>query len=308
MSDKIRFAAGPRCRILASVLAGIVSIGGTGGASAGIVDDWIRGFADSEIKFQRGNSNVPFIPIAFADVSFYNDMEVKVDNDTVASFNQFSVSQGAAVPILLGPRDIFAVGEWASWSSFDSDSAAFDSFDVLTVGIPVGWLRQVNPAWQAAAFVMPLGSKSTLPNASWSWQTMGGAFGRFSQREDLWWAFGFFFDVGPGEDTYLPYVGASWEVTEQWTLSAIMPWPAVLYSPTRDTLFRFGASPSGASWSLREPSGEVSFDLDSWDLVGHAGDRGRLAGTRDRPRVESLRPNRNQLPTGNNAIVVSGSR
>jgi hypothetical protein len=172
LPDKIRFAAGPRCRILASVLAGIVSIGGTGGASAGIVDDWIRGFADSEIEFQRGNSNVPFIPIAFADVSFYNDMEV----------------------------------------------------------------------------------------------------------------------------------------TEQWTLSAIMPWPAVLYSPTRDTLFRFGASPSGASWSLREPSGKVSFDLDSWDLVGLPGDRGPLAGIRDRPRVESLRPNRNQLPTGNNAIVVSGSR
>ena len=95
---------------------------------------------------------------------------------------------------------------------------------------------------------------------------MGGAFGRFTQREDLWWAFGFFFDVGPGEDAYLPYVGASWEVTEQWTLSAIMPWPALLYAPTRDTLFRFGASPSGASWSLRQSSGKVSFDLDSWDL------------------------------------------
>ena len=86
----------------------------------------------------------------------------------------------------------------------------------------------MNPAWQAAAFVMTLGSKSTLTNASWSWHTMGGAFGRFIQRADLLWAFGFFFDVVSGEDTYLPYVGASWEVTEQWTLSAIMPFGARL--------------------------------------------------------------------------------
>ena len=64
----------------------------------------------------------------------------------------------------------------------------------------------------------------------------------------------------------MPYVGASWEVTEQWTLSAIMPWPALLYAPTRETLYRFGASPSGASRSRRQSSGKVSLDLDSWDL------------------------------------------
>lgn len=249
------------------LLGGLVLLGCPGDGGAAIVDDWIRGFANSEIRFQRGTaSNVPFVPLAYADVGFYNDTEIEIDNDGRASFDQWTISQAAALPILLGPRDALVVGEWVSWSSFETASDAFDTFEVWTVGIPVGWLHQIDPAWQAAAFVMPLGSKSSLEDASWGWQTLGGGFGRFTQSDHLWWAFGFFFDVGPGEDTYLPYLGASWDLTEKWTLSAIMPWPAVLYAPTPDTLFRFGASPSGTSWALRPASGRVSFELDSWDL------------------------------------------
>lgn len=234
--------------------------------TAGTVDDWIRSFAESEIIFQRSTSNAPFLPLAFANGSFYNDAEVRRPNAEPLSFDQTMVSQGAVLPLLASPRDALFIGEWIGWSHFDARDSGFKSFGVLSVGVPIGWLRQIDDSWQAAAFAMPLGHKADLGNSSWSWQTMGGVFARYVQSDRLWWAFGFYMDVGPGEDTYLPYLGASWQLNDQWTLSAILPWPALLYAPTKDTLFRFGAAPSGASWSLRPNDERVSFILDSWDL------------------------------------------
>ncbi|MEE4193521.1 MAG: hypothetical protein V2I66_18220, partial [Halieaceae bacterium] len=65
---------------------------------------------------------------------------------------------------------MLVVGEWLSRSQFDSRSSALQSFHVDSAGIPVGWLRQVNRSWQTAAFVMPLGYKASLANASWRWE------------------------------------------------------------------------------------------------------------------------------------------
>jgi len=251
---------------LATLLLCCALLATMSGTQAGTIDDWIRSFTDSQIEFQRSTSNLPFVPLAFAEVSYYNDAEIRVDKGRALSFDQTTVSQAVGLPFLISPRDVVVIGEWTSWSEFRTRSSAFESFDVISIGIPVGWLRQVNPDWQAAAFVMPLASKASLNDASWSWQYMGGAFARYVQSDTLWWAFGLFVNVAPGEDSYLPYLGASWELNDQWMISAVMPWPAVLYAPTKDTLFRFGAAPSGASWAIRPDDEKVAFELDSWDL------------------------------------------
>lgn len=256
----------PRSLILiaSAVLAACVSWMPT--ASAGALEDWIRSFAESEIVFQRSSSNVPFQPLAFVDARYYGDAEVRRTGEKPVSYDQTTISQAAGLPFLLSPRDVGIVGEWISWSQFDVRNSDFKSFDVLSVGLPVGWLRQAQDRWQVAAFVMPLGHKANLGDAPWAWETLGGVFGRYLQNDRLWWAVGFYFDAGPGDDVYLPYLGAAWEIDDRWTLSAVLPWPAVLYAPNKNTLFRLGAAPSGASWSLR-PNGErVTFTLDSWDL------------------------------------------
>lgn len=241
-------------------------IAGTPHAQAQWLDRLMQDFAASDILFSRSDSNVPFIPAAFVDATAYRGIELEIDDVVVGSFDQSTVSQGAGLPILLGPRDALVIGEWLSWNRFETNSSAFPSFDVLSVGLPVGWLRQVDPTRQAAAFVMPLAHKASLPGADWRWEFMGGAFGRHVESDDFWWAYGFFADVGPGEDIFVPYLGATCELTEQWTISAVMPWPAVLYAPTRDTLLRLGASPSGASWSLAANREDAYFELGNWDL------------------------------------------
>jgi hypothetical protein len=149
---------------------------------------------------------------------------------------------------------------------FDLDGADIDSFNVGTVGIPIAWLRQADEDWQLAAFVMPRANHSSLENSNWTFQTMGGTFARWTQRDHVWWAFGFYFDIAPDDNFYIPYVGASWNINERWTLSAVMPWPAVLYAPTPDWLFRLGMSPSGASWAINPEGGDVAVNIDAWDF------------------------------------------
>jgi hypothetical protein len=147
-----------------------------------------------------------------------------------------------------------------------TSSRYFEGFEVYSAGVPRGWLCQANPDRQLAAFVMPLAHKDTLPDAAWQWETMLGFTNRRVTSERLWWAWGLYADVGSGENLYLAYIGASGSVNPQWTLSAVLPWPAVLFAPSENTLFRIGASPSGTSWNISGNGQDMSFELDTLDL------------------------------------------
>ena len=235
-------------------------------ARADFLADWIERFADSEIVFQRSTSNVPFLPLGYVAFNRYQDTEIRRPDESSLGFDLTSISQGAVLPIPAGQRDVLLVGEWVSVSRFDARESSAESFDVLSLGLPIGWLRQTSENWQAGAFVMPLAHRADLGNSDWSHETLGGVFTRYLKNDRLWWVFGFYFDVGAGNDVYLPYLGASWEIDDDVTLSAVLPWPAVLYAPDRDTLWRFGAMPSGTSWSLNSDEDEVFLTLDTWNL------------------------------------------
>lgn len=265
-SRGLRAAAALLCLLTAWLPAG----------AAGFMDQLIDDFAASEIVFTRSTSNVPFLPLAYASLSTYFDTGLRRADGTALKYDLGTVSQFAAIPFPLGPRDALLVGEWAGVSRFEARSAEANSFNAFSVGLPIGWLRQIDSQRQVAAFVMPLAHRADLENASWSHETLGGVFGRYEQDQRLWWAYGFYFDVGGGDDIYLPYLGASWEIDDQLTVSAILPWPAILYAPDRDTLWRFGAAPSGASWSLNSDENKISFALDTWKL-GLTAER-RLSG------------------------------
>ncbi len=238
----------------------------------------IEAFDQSEFIFERSGSAIPFPPLAFLGAGYYGD--ARVENAATGRevvYDLQSASQAAGLPLLLGERDALLLGEYVSWSRFRLQGEQSEDFEVTSIGFPMAWLRQVNDQWQAAAFVFPLGHDSSAPNAEWSWQYMGGVFARYVQSDSLWWAFGFYADVAPDEDFYIPYLGVTWNIGQHWALSAIMPWPALVYAPNDDWLFRLGASPSGASWSLAPGSEQdIAMNLDAWDL-GLSVER-RLAG------------------------------
>ena len=233
---------------------------------ADFIADWIGRFADTEVQFQRSGSNVPFFPLAYASLSLYQDTEIRREDGAPLSFDLDSVSQAAILPIPASPRDILFAGEWLSYSRFEARESDAESFDAISVGLPVGWLHQQNEDWQNGIFIMPLAHRADLDNSDWSHETIGGVFTRYLQSDHIWWAFGFYYDVGQGDDIYLPYVGASFEMNDEVTISAVLPWPAILYAPDRDTLWRFGAAPAGTSWSLDSDQSNIFLTLDTWRL------------------------------------------
>ncbi|MDA8962353.1 hypothetical protein N9H37_03260, partial [Congregibacter sp.] len=242
-------------------------LGATVCAAQNFVQDTVSAFESSDFVFQRGGSNAPFIPIAYLSARTYG--EARIDNALTGEtleFQQQGASAATGIPVLLSSRDALVIGGYLSSNRFATSDGSVDDFRVDTVGLPLGWFGQVNPQWQAAAFIMPLGHQSTQRGSHWSLQTMAGAFARYTPNETLWWAFGLFGDSSPNDSYVIPYVGASWVINPRWTISAIMPWPAVLYAPTQDWLFRLGASPSNAAWSLQPDDNDVSISLDAWDF------------------------------------------
>ena len=256
-------------RTVQFLLAGFVAAAPCVGAddTPSFIQSSIEKFQQSDFEFQRSISNVPFPPIAFLSGSSYSEVEFETPAGDKGQYDLDRVSAMGAVPFLLGKRDAVFTGAYLSRSDFSVSGGQRDDFEVKSVGIPVGWIRQQNPDWQYAAFVMPLGHDSSQPGSDWSWQYLGGGFARYVQTDSLWWAFGLYADIQPDDEFYIPYIGASWSINERWTLSAVMPWPSVMYAPNQNWLFRLGAAPSGASWSVdTEESDSTAVNLDSWDF------------------------------------------
>ena len=233
---------------------------------ADLITEWAEAFAQSDIEFSRSTSNAPFLPLAFAGYNHYQESDVELGDGRSLSFTQDTVTQGAILPFLMSERDALLVGEWVSWSRMTPDSEERETLDVMSVGIPLGWFHQRDSNWQTGGFLMPLGHKANSADAQWSWELMGGGFARYTQTDRLWWAFGLYFDISEQSNLALPYVGASYQFNDRWTLSAIMPWPAVMYAPNDGLLFRFGLAPAGNSWQLDTNGDQFNYVMDNWDL------------------------------------------
>jgi hypothetical protein len=100
----------------------------------------------------------------------------------------------------------------------------------------------------------------------WYWETLGGAFARHTTSDRVAWIFGVYFDVSPLEDFYTPYLGATFTLSEQWMINAVMPWPSINYAPNADTLFQLGVTPSGTSWSIEPNERRPRMSLSAWNF------------------------------------------
>jgi hypothetical protein len=238
----------------------------TASRSEGLIDSVVQRFAQSDFQFLRARSNAPFLPLAWVTLTGYEEgaFTTPSGSQSAVTFQQQSISEAAFAPIPLGQRDSLVVGEWLSLTHFDLNHANADELDVFSASIPVGWIRQSTPDWQVAAFVAPLGHKTHQDD--WYWETLGGVFGRYTSSDRVAWIFGAYADVSPLEDFYTPYIGATFILNERWSINAVMPWPAVTYAPSVDTVFRLGVVPSGSSWSIEPGERRPRMSLTAWDF------------------------------------------
>lgn len=235
----------------------------------GFIERAARAFTESDLVFARGFSNAPFLPVAFLGSSHYGDAMVSEEGATPETagtrYQVTGTSQYAGVPFLLNKRSMAVLGEYVSYADFSVDNG--EDFSVTSASIAAGYLYQVNPDWQVIAALVPFYNHSSLGERGQDyWQVMGGAVARYTRNDRLWWLFGVVFDDSDFGTSVLPYVGASLTLNERWSVSAILPWPQVMYAPSKDWFVSLGASYSGNSWVVNNATGQVGLNLSGFDF------------------------------------------
>lgn len=235
-----------------------------------------RAFTESDLAFARGFSNAPFLPVAFLGGTHYGDAmvsEVGATPETAGTRYQVNAtSQYAGVPFLLSKRSMAVLGEYVSYSDFSVDNG--EDFSVTSAALAAGYLYQLDPDWQVIGAVVPFYNHSSLGERGKDyWQVMGGAVARYTRNDRLWWLFGVVFDDSDFGNSVLPYVGASLILNERWSVSAILPWPQVMYAPSKDWFVSLGASYSGNSWAVDSGTGAAALNLSGFDFGFGAGMR-----------------------------------
>lgn len=235
----------------------------------GFIERAARAFTESDLVFARSFSNAPFLPVAFLGGTHYGDATVSEEGATPETagrkYQVSSTSQYAGVPFLLSKRSMAVLGEYVSYADFSVDNG--EDFSVTSVAIAAGYLYQVNPDWQVIAALVPFYNHSSLGERGQDyWQVMGGAVARYTRNDRLWWLFGVLFDDSDFGTSVLPYVGASLTLNERWSVSAILPWPQVMYAPSKDWFVSLGASYSGNSWAIDSGTGKVGLNLSGFDF------------------------------------------
>jgi hypothetical protein len=235
----------------------------------GFIERAARAFTESDLVFARSFSNAPFLPVAFLGSSHYGDATVSEEGATPETagtrYQATGTSQYAGVPFLLSKRSMAVLGEYVSYADFSVDNG--EDFSVTSASIAAGYLYQVNPDWQVIAALVPFYNHSSLGERGQDyWQVMGGAVARYTRNDRLWWLFGVVFDDSDFGTSVLPYVGASLTLTERWSVSAILPWPQLMYAPSKDWFLSLGASYSGNSWAVNNTTGAVGLNLSGFDF------------------------------------------
>ena len=226
-------------------------------------------FDESDLVFARGFSNAPFLPAAFLGSTHYGDATVSEEGATPETagrrYSVDSTSLYWGLPLLLNQRSALVIGKYLSYSDFSVDNG--EDFSLASLSIAAGYLYQVNPDWQLIGALLPFYNHSSLGEQGKDyWQVMGGALARYTQNDRLWWLFGVVFDDSDFGTSVLPYVGASVVLNERWSVSAILPWPQIMYAPSKDWFVSLGASYSGNSWAVDNGTGAVGLNLSGFDF------------------------------------------
>ncbi len=239
--------------------------------AARYIAEKVEAFSASDIEFSRTRSNAPFLPLAYAGASYYDDASVRglLDTGEDLGYRQTSASIAAGLPFLLNQSDALVLGLYANRSEFQVDNpeaVGARDFRVNVAALGLGYFKQWSEDWQLMGFVLPFYNDSDLETSSPYWQTMGGVFTRYTASDDAWWLFGVFADTSPYDTYWLPYVGVSWTLNEKWTISGVMPWPQVIYSPSPNWFIGVGGMISGSGWAIDAEAGAVNMDVNAFDV------------------------------------------
>lgn len=237
------------------------------------VDDILNAIRDSEFRFARTSSEVPFFPVGWLKYAYYPATEFRDDDGVLAPAEavEHSVSMGGVAPVYVDNRDMFLIGGDLAADTIRVTNGPYRDQRIARVTPVAAWLHQFGTDYTVGAFVAPIFSKEFEQDQSWSANGFAGLIGMYWQSDTLQWLYGGVYERYFGEDYFYPYLGMQWNPTPQWSVALLFPWPTISYAPAKRWVVQAGIEPGGSSWVAHGDGYESTQALGSWNAsVGAA--------------------------------------
>jgi len=205
----------------------------------------------SDFIYDRGLTNLPFIPIGYVAATQQSALESEQCPSArqECEFQYQSISQGAGLPVWVGQKQMVIVGETLDVDVFDRGN---DSTTINTGGLMAALVSQHSTNWQSGAFIYAyqnLDSETRSDNTSGTFVGMVGRY-RHSARFHTYWGA---VQVNTNRESLLyPYAGFDWYIDNHWAVTAVLPWPSISYAPNESQLVRLGALASETTWTVKQ--------------------------------------------------------
>lgn len=227
----------------------------------------------SEFKFARSSSDVPFMPLGWAQDRFYPNAQFSGGGLPNAGVVENTADLGAVVPPYVGQRDMLLLGGDVAWDHITVKSGPYADQSVLRLTPVTGWLHQFDEEDLAGAFVAPIFSKELLNDEPWGVNGYGGVVGIHWFSDHFQLLYGGVYQYNFGQSAGYPYLGVMWQPTPRVSLAVVFPWPNISYVPADRWLLQLGVSPGGSSWVQRGTDYESTESISSWNLTASTGYR-----------------------------------
>ncbi len=215
----------------------------------------------SDFIFDRGISNVPFLPIGY--LQFTDQQDIKFSEqcvvETNCQFNYQSVQQGFGLPVYIDKKYMIILGETLESNHIDS---AFGDYRIDTVGVLAAFIAQPTIEWQVGAFYYGYKGIGGVHDFNQPEESIAGAVGRYRHSPHFHSYWGAVTYDTTETRVVMPYIGFDWLIDKEWSISGILPWPVVSYAPNKNNLFKLGGFVNGAQWQIPNENNISSNALD----------------------------------------------
>jgi hypothetical protein len=73
---------------------------------------------------------------------------------------------------------------------------------------------------------------------------------------------GISYDDHFGEEELYPLAGVIWDISREWQMSLILPYPQITYAPSEDLAFYVNVEPAGGLWNVNDEFVEEDYDFE----------------------------------------------
>jgi hypothetical protein len=236
------------------------------------MEETLEAIRTSQFRFARSQSEVPFLPVAWAQDRAYLDTQFKPEQGNLAeaSASENTLGLGAVLPAYVADRDMLVLGGDVSLDTINVHSGPYSDQSVLTLTPVAAWLHQYGEKDLVGAFVAPMFSNELRANEDWGFSGYGGVVCMHYYTDQFQLLYGGIYQNSFGESMGFPYLGVNWLPTPKWSVALVIPWPTVSYAASDRWLLQLTVGPGGSSWVRRETHFESTQSLSSWNLTAGA--------------------------------------